>query len=96
MNRRDYINNERLSDPLPGDDQPTGTEARVCDDITSRQIMGIQKYGTTVHDNPLALRAWLQHAYEETLDQAIYLKRAIEQLDRDALQPARTPSHPTT
>lgn len=65
--------------------QPSGTEARVCDDITSRQIMGLQKYGTSVHDNPLALRAWLQHAYEETLDQAIYLKRAIEQLDRDAL-----------
>jgi hypothetical protein len=25
----------------------------------------------------------LQHAYEETLDKAIYLKRAIEQIDKD-------------
>ena len=62
--------------------QPQGTEARVCDDITERQALGINKYGTTVEKNPLKLREWLQHAYEETLDQAIYLKRAIEELDK--------------
>jgi hypothetical protein len=37
-----------------------------------------------VADNPLPLRAWLQHAYEEALDQAIYLKRAMECLDAEA------------
>ena len=58
-----------------------GTEARVCDDIARRQQMGMQKYGTSVEANPLSLRAWLQHAYEETLDQAVYLRRAIEELD---------------
>lgn len=58
----------------------TGTEAAVCRDIAERQEKGIQKYGTTVADNPLTLVEWLQHAYEETLDQAIYLKRAIEEL----------------
>jgi hypothetical protein len=63
--------------------QPQGTEARVCDDITERQALGISKYGTTVEQNPLPLRQWLQHAYEEALDLAIYLKRSIEQLDRD-------------
>lgn len=61
---------------------PTGTEARVCADIAQRQALGVRKYGTTVHDNPLPLRAWLQHAYEEALDLAVYLKRAIEQLER--------------
>lgn len=61
---------------------PTGTEARVCDDITRRQNLGIAKYGTTVAPNPLDLREWLQRAYEESLDQAIYLKRAIEEIDR--------------
>lgn len=60
----------------------TGTEARVCADIAARQALGVRKYGTTVEDNPLPLHAWLQHAYEETLDQAVYLKRAIEQLQR--------------
>lgn len=60
----------------------TGTEAAVCADITRRQLFGIQKYGQTVAQNPLELRAWLNHAYEEALDQAIYLKRAIEEIDK--------------
>jgi hypothetical protein len=34
-----------------------------------------------VQDNPLPLRAWLQHALEEALDLAIYLQRAVEQID---------------
>jgi hypothetical protein len=60
----------------------TGTEARVIEMITNRQKLGIAKYGTTVENNPLSLRAWLTHALEESLDQAIYLKRAIEELDK--------------
>lgn len=59
----------------------TGTEALVCADIARRQQLGIQKYGQTVADNPLELRAWLQHAYEEVLDQAVYLRRAIQEID---------------
>lgn len=59
-----------------------GTEARVCQDIASRQQIGLKKYGTSVEQNPLTLRQWLQHAYEETLDQAIYLRRAIEEIDK--------------
>lgn len=62
--------------------QPTGTEAAVCQDIAQRQRLGMSKYGTTVSDNPLSQRRWLQHAYEECLDQAIYLKRAILEMDR--------------
>ena len=61
--------------------QPQGTEASVCDDICERQALGIRKYGKTVSQNPLELREWLQHAYEEALDLAIYLKRAIEKID---------------
>lgn len=60
---------------------PTGTEARVCADIAARQALGMRKYGTTVEHNPLPLRAWLQHAYEETLDQAVYLRRAMDEMD---------------
>ena len=62
---------------------PTGTEARVCRDIAMRQSLGTQKYGTTVADNPLSHRQWLVHAYQECLDQAIYLRRAIEELERN-------------
>lgn len=60
----------------------TGTEARVCLDIARRQKEGVAKYGVTVEANPLSLRQWLQHAYEETLDKAIYLRRAIEEMDK--------------
>lgn len=60
---------------------PHGIEAMVCTEIAARQSKGIAKYGTTVADNPLSLRQWLQHAYEEALDQAIYLKRAIAEID---------------
>ena len=60
--------------------KPTGTEAKVCEDIAQRQALGIQKYGVTVEENQLSLLEWLQHAYEECLDQAVYLKRAIDEI----------------
>ncbi len=59
----------------------SGTELRVCRLIAERQMRGVAKYGVTVAANPLPLRAWLRHALEESLDQAIYLQRAIEELD---------------
>lgn len=58
-----------------------GTEARVCQMIASRQQLGIKKYGQTVEQNPLTHRQWLQHALEEALDMAVYLQRAIEEID---------------
>jgi len=61
---------------------PSGIEAQICEDIARRQQLGIAKYGTTVSDNHLELLAWLQHAYEESLDLSIYLKRTIEEIKR--------------
>lgn len=60
---------------------PEGIEAEVCADIARRQQVGINKYGTTVAENRLSLREWLVHAYEESLDLPIYLKRAIAEID---------------
>ena len=57
----------------------SGTEAKVCEDIAKRQQLGIAKYGKTVEGNNLPLRAWMQHAYEEALDLAIYLRRAMDE-----------------
>ena len=65
---------------------PTGTEARVIALIAERQKLGIAKYGTTVAENPLSLRQWLQHALEESLDQSIYLQRAIDEIDNKKLK----------
>lgn len=62
---------------------PAGTEKQVCEDIAKRQQFGLNKYGTSVAENPLSLREWLQHAYEESLDFPIYLKRAISQIEQN-------------
>ena len=59
--------------------QVSGVESLVCTDIAKRQQLGISKYGTTVSENPLSHRAWLEHAYQECLDMAIYLRRAMEE-----------------
>jgi hypothetical protein len=60
-----------------------GIEALVCQDIENRQRMGIVKYGTTVAENPLSLSEWLEHAYQEALDMAIYLKRARVEMEQN-------------
>lgn len=59
--------------------QPTGIEAKVCADISSRQQLGIGKYGVTVEQSTDDM---LQHAYEEALDLAVYLKAEIETKQR--------------
>ena len=59
-----------------------GIEALVCQDIAKRQATGMNKYGISVADNPLLLKAWLQHQYEELLDAAIYCRRAIAELEK--------------
>ena len=59
----------------------------MCADVAARQAKGILKYGITVADNPLPLKAWLQHAYEECLDQAIYLKRAMWEVENNQAEP---------
>jgi hypothetical protein len=55
--------------------------AAVRADLLDRSRRGIAKYGVTLDRTDLNLRDWLQHAYEETLDQAAYLKRAIVEID---------------
>lgn len=51
-------------------------------DLLRRSQLGIQKYGMTLERDDLTLKQWLQHAYEETLDQANYLKRAIIEIEK--------------
>ena len=52
-------------------------------DLLSRSQLGIKKYGVTLSEGGLSHRAFLQHAYEEALDLANYLKGAIIRLDND-------------
>jgi len=64
--------------------EASGTEARVMHLIAQRQAKGLEKYGTTVRENPLALRAWLVHQQEELADALVYCTRAIEEIDRNS------------
>lgn len=52
--------------------------------LRQRSTVGVQKYGTTLADNKLPLRAWLNHALEESLDQANYLQAAMAEIDSAA------------
>ena len=48
-------------------------------DLKRRSKLGIKKYNTTLDRKDLNLKEWLNHAYEEALDMALYLKRAIKE-----------------
>jgi len=55
----------------------------VRQDLLQRSQTGIKKYGVTLDRNDLSLKEWLQHAYEECLDQANYLKRSIMKIEQE-------------
>jgi hypothetical protein len=55
-------------------------------DLTERSNKGIDKYHTTLDRTDLSLKDWLQHAYEECLDQANYLKKSIILLENGEQQ----------
>jgi hypothetical protein len=57
------------------------TLAALLKDMKDREELGLKKYGCTVDREDLTLRDWLQHAYEESLDKSLYLKRAIREID---------------
>lgn len=50
-------------------------------DLLQRSQIGIDKYGVTLARSDLELSDWLQHAYEEALDLANYLKRCLIELE---------------
>ena len=68
---------------LSNNPDPHGIEAIVCQDIAKRQATGMNKYGISVADNPLLLKAWVQHLYEELLDASIYAKRILAELEKE-------------
>ena len=48
---------------------------KVITDLKTREAKGIETYGTTLDRTDLTRSEWLQHAYEEALDLALYLKK---------------------
>lgn len=52
----------------------------VCEDLKKRSEVGLKKYGVSLERKDLTLEQWLEHAYEEALDLANYLKRSIMEI----------------
>lgn len=52
----------------------------VCEDLKKRSEVGLKKYGVSLERKDLTLEQWLEHAYEEALDMANYLKRSIMEI----------------
>ena len=48
-------------------------------DLEARSVLGLAKYGTTLARTDLGRAEWLQHAYEEALDLALYLRRLLHE-----------------
>ena len=59
-------------------DAPDPIVAAVRADLLTRSEAGQRTYGTTLARDDLTRAQWLQHAYEEALDLALYLRRLIE------------------
>lgn len=55
----------------------------VREDLIERSSRGIQKYGVMLSRKDLTLKDWLNHAYEEALDMANYLKRSIKEMENN-------------
>ncbi len=49
--------------------------AQVIAELEARELKGMETYGTTLDRQDLTRSEWLQHAYEEALDLALYLKK---------------------
>jgi hypothetical protein len=53
---------------------------KLMEDLKKREKKGFLQYGTTVDRTDYDHLMWLQEAYEECLDMAVYLKSAIEKI----------------
>jgi hypothetical protein len=64
-----------------GNDKPIKYSSKVLNDVVMDMIMrekrGFIEYKQTMDREDLTQREWLQHAYEETLDLALYLKKIL-------------------
>jgi len=56
----------------------SNTTKRIHEDLVASDIKGKDEYGVTVDRKDYTHEEWLQHAYEEVLDTAKYLRRALD------------------
>jgi len=49
--------------------------------FNDRSLIGINKYNTTLDDNKLELKEWLQHLQEELMDACNYIEKIINEIN---------------
>lgn len=62
--------------------KPSAILSQVIMDLKIREERGLKTYGTTMDRKDLTETQWLNHAYEEALDLALYLKKLITERDK--------------
>lgn len=55
---------------------------RIAHLLKNRSETGIRKYGTTLDRTDLEVKQWIEHAIEECLDQALYLQKLKDELNK--------------
>lgn len=53
-------------------------------DLEARAALGLKKYGVGLERTDLKEADWVQHAYEEALDLACYLRRLLEEIKTES------------
>jgi cytidylate kinase len=79
---KEFIEALDISDEWFKNKKNSDTLNEVIKDMIAREQLGIKKYGTTIDRDDYSLKDWLVHAYEESLDKSLYLKKAIQQLQK--------------
>ena len=54
----------------------------VISDLKDRELKGLREYGVTVDRDDYTLLDWLTEAYQETLDNALYLQKAMQEVKK--------------
>jgi hypothetical protein len=56
----------------------SNTTSRIHEDLIASDIKGYEEYGVSVDREDYTNKEWLEHTYQEVLDTAKYLKRALD------------------
>ena len=65
-------------------------------DMIMREKKGYSEYKHTMDRDDLTQKEWLQHAYEEALDLALYLKKIMKVQEAPAITAQKTPATSVT
>jgi len=60
---------------------PSVTVSDVINDLLAREERGIAEYGTTVDRRDYDLKSFIDEAYQEAVDKAVYLRRVLNEIN---------------